>query len=38
VQSILHKLKVHSALAAVAIARRAGVASGPGVQKRAHAG
>ena len=25
VQSILHKLKVHSALAAVAIARRAGI-------------
>ena len=35
VQSILHKLKVHSALAAVAIARRAGVTSLAGVQKRA---
>jgi len=29
VQSILHKLKVHSALAAVAIARKAGVRGGP---------
>jgi hypothetical protein len=34
VQSILHKLKVHSALAAVAIARRAGVSSHQGVQAR----
>lgn len=38
VQSILHKLKVHSALAAVAIARRAGVQGTAGVQKRANAG
>jgi DNA-binding CsgD family transcriptional regulator len=29
VQSILHKLKVHSALAAVAIARRAGIHGAP---------
>jgi DNA-binding NarL/FixJ family response regulator len=38
VQSILHKLKVHSALAAVAIARRAGVQSTTAVHKRANAG
>ncbi|TQJ50971.1 LuxR family two component transcriptional regulator [Phycicoccus sp. SLBN-51] len=38
VQSILHKLKVHSALAAVAIARRAGVQGTSAVHKRANAG
>jgi len=38
VQSILHKLKVHSALAAVAIARRAGVNSMASVHFKAHAG
>jgi DNA-binding NarL/FixJ family response regulator len=34
VQSILHKLKVHSALAAVAIARRAGVTGSSSIQAR----
>lgn len=34
VQSILHKLKVHSALAAVAIARRAGVSGSSTIQAR----
>ena len=34
VQSILHKLKVHSALAAVAIARRAGVSGSSSIQAR----
>jgi DNA-binding NarL/FixJ family response regulator len=34
VQSILHKLKVHSALAAVAIARRAGVTGSNSIQAR----
>jgi DNA-binding NarL/FixJ family response regulator len=38
VQSILHKLKVHSALAAVAIARRAGVQGSTQAHKRANAG
>lgn len=38
VQSILHKLKVHSALAAVAIARRAGVSSLASVHAKANAG